>query len=749
MVQVPEYDLSSVLEGDPRWDVELYTERTVDVLLDSPDRFDCIVVGYNAAYKSAAIRDGLRARPPGVGLCVLHQLRAEGLSFLSGDVGVRFEVLGGPTAPVSVAANLDPTAEILLNWPGAVGLDGSELSASAAYAGVIPVSRSRWRTLLEVRGARRRVPVLLRTHTGRWPPVVLSAALLAPRHPAHAALLGNMVLWCAAGRPTAVVVDTPSSPDAPVVHRKLRLQGTRAIAHRVADESELDFDRWPLRGTRDVMLPPGWDPTAKPGWPQEDPRNAKPWLRDGGRIVLLGPGDSLTIRHGESDAHWVAQRWAAWFDSTPPATWHGGQAGGRHHPGSIVATRSVLRMLAALHDRGGAARLPGMHGARRVLDALEEREAGVRPMALGLPPPAAMAGPVGRLLVRRIGDADNVDGTVSATVAALDIDALLDRGVLPDGTRERLEAWLRRRSHLDRAEAAALEDRLEIARCLGDAGLLRTTLAGADADARLRAPLSAVLVTALRSAIVACELDPDEGAIGGLRTDRDSVVETELRTRPMLAANYLLAVLDLEARWPAECEGPARELVEPPARIVDRAVITIGRHGVVVRGVADDAGPSPEMASTEALALIAYFGRSDVPTHVVRGADTVPPQMLSSVLREAEELRRENEERLRDERIVRLVGPVLAVAGELLLLALIAVAWWLVATATDLAVTWELGAFFLVWVLGTLLILWLLGRARLPVSWAPRAAELLRGGVAGVREQLAAAVTRAPRGRDE
>jgi hypothetical protein len=72
-----------------------------------------------------------------------------------------------------------------------------------------------------------------------------------------------------------------------------------------------------------------------------------------------------------------------------------------------------------------------------------------------------------------------------------------------------------------------------------------------------------------------------------------------------------------------------------------------------------------------------------------------------------------------------------------------------VATETDLAVTWELGAFFLVWVLGTLLILWLLGRARLPVSWAPRAAELLRGGVAGVREQLAAAVARAPKGRDE
>jgi hypothetical protein len=258
-----------------------------------------------------------------------------------------------------------------------------------------------------------------------------------------------------------------------------------------------------------------------------------------------------------------------------------------------------------------------------------------------------------------------------------------------------------------------------------------------------------VLVTAVRSAIVACALAAGDEAIGGLRTDRDSVVETELRTRPMLAANYLLGVLDLEAHWPAGCGGPARELVEPPARVVDRAVITIGRHGAIARGSAEDAGPSPEMASTEALALIAYFGRSPVPTHVVRGADTVPPQMLSAVLREAEELRRENEARLRDERVARLAGPVLAAAGQVALLGLIAVAWWLLARETDLAVTWKLGTFVLAWVLGTLAILLALRRAGLPVSWAPRAAELLRGGFAGLRDHLATAVSRTPPERDD
>ena len=62
MLQVPEYDLAAFLEGDRRWDVELFTERTVHALLDSPDRFDCVVVGYNAAHKSAEIRAALEAR---------------------------------------------------------------------------------------------------------------------------------------------------------------------------------------------------------------------------------------------------------------------------------------------------------------------------------------------------------------------------------------------------------------------------------------------------------------------------------------------------------------------------------------------------------------------------------------------------------------------------------------------------------------------------------------------------------------
>jgi hypothetical protein len=746
MVQAPEFDLLPFLDQDDNWDVELYTERTVETLLQSADRFDCIVVGYNAAYKSprirAALRDAaLRGSGQGrtgipLGLLVLHQLKPEALSFLA-DEPLIAERLGEPARGAASLREADAHDEILLNWPYPVALPSDEVEHSTAYVGVTPAAGSNWRTVLEVRSDRRRVPVLVRTASHRWPPRAVSTVLLAPRHPSHLALLCNLLMWCAAGRPDAVVVDSPDGPPAEIVHRKLRLQGVKAVVERVATRPDLDFQSWPLWGTRDALLPESWDPTGEPGWPREDPHDAKTWLRRGHRIILLGPGDSLTVRHGESDSHWVARRWAAWFRGVPTVVWHGGDPDDDEHAGSIVATRSVLRMLAALHGVAREARVPGLGTAHLVLDELTERGLGIDAHGLGLPEPKEFTEPVARLLRRRIGDSDNVEGTVSATVAALDIDALLGGRALPGERREALFAWLRRVS-----PESALEDRLEIARCLGDAEHLEEVVAGAAEDSRVDQPVSAVLVTSLRSAIVACGRRP-EASLAPFSLDPErAVVDRELRMRPMLAAGYLIGVLDLQRVWGAQPEEPARTLRDPPPERVDRAVITLGRHGPLSRDDRRRAGAVPELASTEAIALIAYFARHPVPTHVISGGEAVPPEMVGSLLREAEKVRRENEaldHQLKERvELARRGGRALAIAGEALILALVAL--FAVVLVPKVNATWGLPSAFVLWTILTLALLALLGKYRLPVRGAARIAPWLGGGLDAVRADLARSV---------
>lgn len=733
MIQVPGYDLLPLLEKGDAWDVELYTERTVEALVDSAERFDCIVVGYNAA-RSSDVQAVLRETEIPIGVLVLHQIKPAAFSVL--DEPLLTERFSAPAELARVPRESDSHEEILLNWPQSVTLPNGVLEHSTAHVGVTPSPDSRWETVLEITDGQRRVPVLVRTQTERWPPRAACAVLLAPRHPEHVKLLGNLVIWCAAGRPSAVVVETPSGPSAAMIHRKLRLQGVKAVVERVPEQAKLDFHSWPFWGTRDVLLPETWDPTREAGWPQQDRHQAKPWLRRGHRIILLGPGDSLTIRHGESDAHWVARRWASWFKGVPSATWHGDTAQGGEQGGSIVATHSILRMLALLNGTGKGARLPGLDTALAVLEELATAGSGIDPKTLGLPPPLEYTEPVAQLLSDRLRGRDNIDDTVSATVAALDIDDLLGGHAL--GARAgKLEAWLRRElSH------CALEDRFEIARRLGDRKLLADVLSTAGKDTRADQPVSAVLVTTLRSAIVACDVPPEAAeALLPLQSEQ-AVVYSELRVRPMLAAVYLLGVLDLQRLWPQELEGPARTLRDPPPERIDRAIVTLGRQGPLSRGQTGWEAPVPELASTEALALIAYFARHRVPTHVVREGDVVSPQVLGSLLQEAESVRRENE-RLDHELTRRKVaaargGRELALMGETLIVALvIAFGLWL----PGLGATWEIPSAFFLWTLLTLGLLALLRRYELPMRGAAQIATWLAGGWGAVRDSLARAAT--------
>jgi hypothetical protein len=144
--------------------------------------------------------------------------------------------------------------------------------------------------------------------------------------------------------------------------------------------------------------------------------------------------------------------------------------------------------------------------------------------------------------------------------------------------------------------------------------------------------------------------------------------------RPMLAVGYLIGVLDLQRIWKSQRREPASMLRDPPAERVDRAVITLGRYGPLSRGDTSSDAPVPELASTEALALIAYFARHSVPTHVVVGSDQAP-QALHVLLEEGERARSENrrlDEALHAarERAAR-AGLALALSGEALIIAFV------------------------------------------------------------------------------
>jgi hypothetical protein len=549
------------------------------------------------------------------------------------------------------------------------------------------------------------------------------------------------------------VVASRGDHAAAIMHRKLRLQGTRAVADPVDGVAKLDFGSWPLRGVKHALLPEGWDPTTADGWPGCDPHGARPWLRSGGRLLLFGTDDdSVTVRHAESDVHWVARRWAAWFHAAPEETWCGRDD--RSGPeGSIIASRAVLTVLAAFHGEAPTARVPGLCAVRRALHELEERDAAIDPAELGVPAPSEYLERLRRLLALRIGDADSVDDTVSATIAALDVDALLGGRALDQDTRTRMHSWLDERVTAPGDQRAALEDRLEIAR-LGSAEALVELISSVRDDPRLEQPLSAVLITALRSAIAACGLEPTHQVFSSLPENPDSIVEADLRTRPLLAMRYLLGLSDLQALWTPsgedglEADGMlspgARAIRDPPSTTVDRAVVTIGRYGPLLQGWTDTSVPPADMASTEALALIAYFGRNPAPTHVVGTTHPITPETIASVLREAAALRGERNGLIRSnadltdakERLERL-GPVAAGAAQALVLVVVAAAWWLVATTTEIGITWEIGAAFVLWTILTLATLGWLSDHGFDLGRIDPVRDWLKGGIAGIRERLA------------
>jgi hypothetical protein len=663
----PALDVTGML-GDPdRWHYRLFTEHTFDALVHAQREFDCVVLGCNVIYRNKGLAEVINARQLQIGVVLLHQLEIPGSSTLriTEDLAVSSIRLSTPRTDADVADRRDPWLEILLNWPEPVNVKALR---ATAFCELQPEHDSPWRSVLKVDGSSL---VLIRSSLPRSPPVVCCSLLLEPGRPEHYKLLRNLIVFASAGPPKTVVLPGQDTPWRTTLVQKLRARRVNAL--ELTTTSGLDFERWPLRAAWDVVSFGTHGPIA----------NEDRWLARGGRLGVVDPSTGeLSVRYRASDLQWVARRWSSWLQGEADEHW-------RH---SVLAARAYLRTLSALETTLGEAEL------RRV----------------GLRPCSEHDDPIRTLIDKRLGKEDNLEGTIGATAAVLEIDSLVG-GVLPDEHRRRVRKWLS-----DGAGDADAEDALAISRALEDGENLD------HARGKVRRPLSTSTVTRLRLAGVACKqpleaMRPDE-------KDRQRIL-AEVSSSLLGAAEYLssAAIYRDFARanhWPTE------ELIADGDALVDTAIATLTKQGTLASSVVGGEATTEEVCA-EALALATYFNLDKVPSDAFVREETVPPQLIDTLLAESQQLR----ERYRNVReVAARTGRSLGIAQNMLggLVSLLAGA---AAFGAEMAVEGvvanilaPLAALALVMVaLG-----WGLAALGLCPPWLVTAAEVVNGGAQGL-----------------
>ena len=597
MLHSPARDVSTYLRArGKRWRVETFTERMFDGVEKIAASFDCVIIGFNAVCHDTGIRKALLAAddlPPN--LLILHQDDPEALAFLRDEWAVQIRALSR-RADRAIPRERRETEEILLNWPRTVSngapTEPIECQASA-WLDIVPSSR--WRTVLEVQEGPDRVPVMVRGSMASGRKLVICTAWLDPRdYKPHARLLTNAIEFCANGRPEIAVVSACAESDLPVgtaspaglLARKLRLQGASTLQLAPPQGGDLRFDDWPLREVSHVVLRDGARPES-----YIDRPDVVAWMESGGTLVGVDEGGRFRLHTGIADAHWVAQRWALWFHTTPTASWLD----------SLFRARAVLRVLARLQSPVSRA----------------------HPERIGLEMPlAGYRDQVARLIERELDGGAHVNGLVTATAAVLDLDTLVGGGALDETKLANVRAWLRHA-----AEWAALEERFDIARALGPDAI--DVFESAAHDASYRA-VSAVCVTRMREAAVSC--GAPGVAIEEAGVEVDSL--TELDTRLQLCAEFLAGVAELARTRPHE---PISAL---DSRLVDRAVGTLAKQGVLVRLHGSLDSVNAEAVSAEAIGLMSYFDITGEGTLPARPETVgIPAMAVEPMLRETRRAR--------------------------------------------------------------------------------------------------------------
>ncbi|MEA2146433.1 MAG: hypothetical protein QOG59_2020 [Solirubrobacteraceae bacterium] len=688
----PSFDVTGVLEDRERWRFRLFTDRTFEALLKAQAEFDCIVIGYNAIHRNEGIAPLLAQAT--VGVLVLHQLHLPAETMVGSAHGLAVAHLPDERHVLSVPSEREPELEVLLNWPDAVDVAGLQARVVTALA---PPPDTPWRPVLE---AGEGSPVVIRSSLMHSPPLAACSLLLENGNPAHRALLANLIAFCAGGPPRTIVLGGETSPWAGTLVRKLRLRRVNAIELDPA-QAELHYRRWPLRGVSDVIVPLGHQMI-----PGEDQ-----WLAGGGRLTRVDPATGeLHVRYRAPDVRWVARRWASWLQSGA------GQA--RHT--SVMANRAYIRTLAAL-----------------------EQEMDGEQWRLGLPDLAHHAGEVRDLINRRLGDRDNLEGTIAASAAVVELDELVPDAMATEPERiERVRDWLR-----SAAVTAGAQDRLEIARVLRDRDLLR------DAAVDLRQPVSAAVdqrqpvsvsaLVRLRLAAIACQSTDLVFALDG--TDRDAIL-AEIVTSLLAAADYLSSMAAVRNE-----PGLANaDLAMDDVLLADAAAATLTKLGTIAAPV-ESPSVTLEEVSAEARALIACAGLDAVPTSELVKIESVPPaQFIEDVLRESLEIRQSNTAQRSEiaalnaasenaQRQLTLARNLLGVAvTTVALLAAVAVVVFLSAQTAGLPeVLAELAAPLTVFIVVLFGLAYPLKRRELSPAWLAKLASALADGAGSLRSTLA------------
>lgn len=645
----PGWDVAVALGAERRWQTDLFDDRSLRGLLDAEARYDVIVIAYNALRRSPRLAKAITEIQWHAGLLILHQLSIPDERIDFGGLTFSTTRLSGPPTVRRVAGRL-PESEVLLQWPHRI--DVAPLNASAV-SGLEISPGEPWRPVLEDRSTANPVPLLLRSPASHPERIVVTTLLLEPERDAHRQLLDNLVVYCGVGLPDTVVFHEDAEWRESI-SRDLTLRGVRAVS--VAPNGRT-CDDWPLRVAANIVVGDGC----------AEPANLNAWLEGGGRLAVVKRDGELEVRSLADDSAWLARMLGAWLQS---------ESGRRRWTESIIVCRELMLLLSRLEAQG------------------------VSLGRFGLPPAELRNAEVAQLLRRRLRNRDNLEETVSATVAAYEL--LLN---LPEplraGQHERVSVWLEKEF-----PEAVVEDQLEIARVMKRADLL--ALAGTKLGSL---PATVAKLVRARDACVACSVVLP---VATWQADISRYLK-DLTDSTLMAAEYLSSA----TRWSRARSEP---LGEP--ELVEVAISTLRRGGTA----GDDASEAPAellLASWAARFEFAQLSRARL-----SGLDPkrlVPDRLIDDVLRESARLRAENRRLEREVAINRRATHALGAVPLLIVVAGVVLASSSISSIGDVAATVLFALVALVTLYALLERLSLLTWPRLLLSPARRLLALLTG----------------------
>lgn len=644
VVSNPAWDAARALTLRPRFEVVQFSPEDAETLLAAQLRFDCIVLAHNVLAQEPALIPLLRNRLR-TGVVILQQRALREPLDLHADLVLSVGRFRTPIAHASLAEGRgrDYKDEIILSWPYRTRIDERSNEPHIFEANAITYltlgSYSPWQVVLEGESPTDRVkrPVLVRAAIGKRG-IVATSLLLEMHKDEHSNLLCNAVTVAALGVPEVALI-SQSHTWAFGVARLARLKGCNAVALcptscDLDEASESELDRWRARGCHTIMI--NYRKGAGAHIPaqvnitnntlQQD-KHYKSWLKKGGRVVVAQHDGSTHTIESTTDIERIARSYSKWLNIHCD-----------HHrlSSSLTAMRAHLRLLQFLEQQLGKERLQD----------------------LGLEPVAAHRDRAIDVVRDRMAGRDNVDETVSVTVAVLDICAIVRKAL---GSRRLRDVckWLEKQ-----AAHASKEDRLEIARALQ---YLLDTSATDDARVAIKRALDAANIgvkdardLALESVLCVARYwryrvvsNPDakeeiDSEIDWLkRADVRAAIarfRSEVTSSTVLAAEVLGAFCEWLSNvsvWGAlDAEARQGEATKICVDLVDACVMTMVRRGAFM--TSDVGARRVAEVATEALAIARFASLN--PAAAVLSGSLDAGGAGDEVLREAMELRQRSRE---------------------------------------------------------------------------------------------------------